>query len=144
MVNHLERYYGLHARFYDATPWAFLFGREELLRQVAPRLTTRSRGWLSGTGRNLRRFAELYAEASLTGVDLSPNMLAKAERKLSLKHVALGGHLLEELRRTAGQGTYKVGKAFMGPWRFFNFLSYAGGRSQNANPPVDSRTFERA
>ncbi|MEE9264757.1 MAG: class I SAM-dependent methyltransferase [Vicinamibacteria bacterium] len=84
MVNHVERYYRLHARFYDATRWAFLFGREELLRQVAHRLTPQRVLEVGcGTGRNLPRLTELYPEANLTGVDLSPDMLAKAERTLS-------------------------------------------------------------
>ncbi len=198
MVDRVESYYRLHARFYDATRWAFLFGREELLRQVADRLTPRRVLEVGcGTGRNLRRLAELFPSASLTGVDLSPDMLSKAERKLnrwsdrmgllqgefpgvpaesepfdlvlfsyslsmtnpgwkvaieaalsrlrrggilaavdfhdspfagfarwmSLNHVRMGGHLLEELQHTAGQGTCNVSKAFMGTWRYFTFLS---------------------
>jgi S-adenosylmethionine-diacylgycerolhomoserine-N-methlytransferase len=198
MVHEVESYYRFHARFYDATRWAFLFGREELLRQVAHRLTPRRVLEVGcGTGRNLRRLAELFPAAGLTGVDLSPDMLARAERNLnrgsdrirlrhgefpqvpaesepfdlvlfsyslsminpgwkdaiaaalsglneggvlavvdfhdspfagfnrwmSLNHVRVGGHLLEELRGTVGQGTHKVSKAFLGTWRFFTFVS---------------------
>jgi len=80
----VESYYRLHARFYDATRWAFLFGRSELLREIGDRLTPQRVLEVGcGTGTNLLRLGELYPKASLTGVDLSPDMLGKAERKLS-------------------------------------------------------------
>ena len=197
----LKSYYRLHARFYDATRWAFLFGRDELLRQVQERLSPRRVLEVGcGTGTNLRKLAGFYPHASLTGVDISREMLGKAEKKLSpwsdrvrlvhgkfshapgnpgdkdpfdlilfsyslsminpgwkeaiaaatsrlraggslavvdfhdspfagfnrwmeLNHVRLGGHLLEELQRTAEKTDHRVSEAFLGIWRFFTFLS---------------------
>ncbi len=79
----LEGYYRLHARFYDATRWAFLFGRNDLLRQIQERLSPRRVLAVGcGTGTNLRKLGAFYPDASLTGVDLSPDMLGKAEKKL--------------------------------------------------------------
>jgi len=83
----LARYYRLHAGIYDATRWSFLFGREELLRQV--RCKSEPARILEvgcGTGRNLARLAHWFPAAELTGIDLSESMLAKARRRLG--HVA--------------------------------------------------------
>ncbi|MGH9463452.1 MAG: class I SAM-dependent methyltransferase, partial [Vicinamibacteria bacterium] len=80
----VESYYRLHARFYDATRWAFLFGRSDLLRLVRKRIVPQRVLEVGcGTGTDLRTLAGLYPAASLTGVDLSLEMLGKAERKLS-------------------------------------------------------------
>lgn len=80
----VESYYRLHSRFYDVTRWAFLFGRGDLLDHVRERIVPeRVLEVGCGTGTNLRRLAELFSNARLTGVDLSPEMLGKAERKMS-------------------------------------------------------------
>lgn len=80
----LERYYRLHAGVYDATRWAFLFGRtailERLARHAAPAEVLEVG---CGTGRNLAGLARRLPEARLTGVDLSPHMLARARRRLA-------------------------------------------------------------
>jgi len=79
----LESYYRFHARFYDATRWAFLFGRNDLLGQIQERLSPRRVLEVGcGTGTNLRKLGLLYPDASLTGVDLSSDMLGKAKKKL--------------------------------------------------------------
>ncbi|MFN0078309.1 MAG: class I SAM-dependent methyltransferase [Prosthecobacter sp.] len=79
----LERYYRFHSRIYDATRWSFLFGREEILRRVGC-LTSPHRilevG--CGTGRNLPGLRRRFAEAQITGVDLSEQMLAIAAQKV--------------------------------------------------------------
>jgi len=80
----VESYYRLHSRFYDATRWAFLFGRGDLLDRIRERIVPeRVLEVGCGTGTNLRKLVELFPNAKLTGVDLSPEMLGKAERKLS-------------------------------------------------------------
>ena len=65
--------YRWHARIYDLTRWVFLFGRREIIRQAACRMTRPARileiG--CGTGRNLVELAERFPAASVTGLDLS-------------------------------------------------------------------------
>jgi S-adenosylmethionine-diacylgycerolhomoserine-N-methlytransferase len=79
----LEKYYALHAYIYDATRWAFLFGRSAILERAraavpAPRRILEIG---CGTGRNLIQLARLFPHAHLTGVDLSAAMLNVARRK---------------------------------------------------------------
>lgn len=82
-MEHLRRYYRKQSVIYDATRWAFLFGRNRLLREVAkihpsPRHVTEVG---CGTGHNLVRLAKVFPEARITGVDLSEKMLALAAKK---------------------------------------------------------------
>jgi S-adenosylmethionine-diacylgycerolhomoserine-N-methlytransferase len=78
----LASYYRLHARVYDATRWSFLFGRGALVRALAARRPGRVLEVGCGTGRNLQELARRCPGAELTGVDLSPEMLARARRRL--------------------------------------------------------------
>jgi S-adenosylmethionine-diacylgycerolhomoserine-N-methlytransferase len=79
----IEGYYRLHARIYDATRWSFLFGRDAILDLAAAAGPKPARilevG--CGTGRNLVALARRFPGAHLTGLDLSPAMLAIARRK---------------------------------------------------------------
>lgn len=82
-IKHLQKFYRLQSRFYDLTRWLFLFGRGALLQQVAGLLTPQSVLEVGcGTGANLRAVARLFPAASLTGVDISTDMLRVAQRKL--------------------------------------------------------------
>lgn len=90
-MSNLQSYYRLHAWIYDATRWAFLFGRTEVLRRLpaATQLQADATSPLRileigcGTGKNLAVLARKYPEARLTGVDLSGDMLRKARAKLN-------------------------------------------------------------
>ena len=79
----LERYYQFHSRIYDATRWSFLFGREEVLRRAAR--VCRPKRILEvgcGTGRNLVSLRKHFPGATITGVDLSEQMLGIAAAKM--------------------------------------------------------------
>ena len=80
----LARYYRWHARIYDATRWSFLFGRTALIRTLAndPNPPRNILEIGCGTGGNLLRLARQFPEAAVIGLDLSPDMLARARRKL--------------------------------------------------------------
>lgn len=79
----LSRYYRLHAGIYDATRWSFLFGREALLQHLRPMVDPKRVLEVGcGTGRNLASLARFFPNASLTGIDLSAEMLTRAERRL--------------------------------------------------------------
>ncbi|MEO6038513.1 MAG: class I SAM-dependent methyltransferase [Saprospiraceae bacterium] len=76
----MRRYYRWHAAIYDATRWTFLLGRDALLRQL-PISDAREQTLLEvgcGTGRNLQRLAERHPRLQLLGVDVSSDMLARA------------------------------------------------------------------
>lgn len=79
----LRRYYRFHARIYDATRWAFLFGRDAILdaagRHAEPRNVLEVG---CGTGRNLLALGRRFPAARLTGVDVSTEMLEVAGRRL--------------------------------------------------------------
>lgn len=79
----LKRYYRMHAQIYDATRWSFLFGRQRII-ELAGR-TIKPQHILEvgcGTGRNLLSLAKRFPEAQITGVDLSSDMLERANKKL--------------------------------------------------------------
>lgn len=82
-MEQLERYYRFHATIYDATRWLFLFGREGIIREIRARLP--EDGEIveigCGTGRNLARLATVFPKARISGIDLSPEMLAIASRR---------------------------------------------------------------
>ena len=80
----LKDYYRWHARIYDLTRWAFLFGRASLIRHAADQVTSPARileiG--CGTGRNLAALAQHFPHAQITGLDLSSDMLERARAKV--------------------------------------------------------------
>jgi S-adenosylmethionine-diacylgycerolhomoserine-N-methlytransferase len=81
----LRGYYRWHAHFYDATRWAFLFGRKPLIRMAADQIHPRRILEVGcGTGRNLAELARCFPHAEIVGLDLSAEMLAKARAKVEL------------------------------------------------------------
>jgi S-adenosylmethionine-diacylgycerolhomoserine-N-methlytransferase len=79
----VERYYRFQSKLYDATRWAFLFGRRRLNELIASKLSPdRVLEVGCGTGVNLAFLARRLPDAKLTGVDLSEAMLAKARKRL--------------------------------------------------------------
>lgn len=82
-MEHLERYYRFQSSIYDATRWLFLFGRSRILSDIQVAFPE-PRGVVEigcGTGHNLPGLAERFPRAQITGIDLSPHMLAIARRK---------------------------------------------------------------
>lgn len=79
----VQHYYRFHAPFYDVTRWSFLFGRDSILNMI-PDLPLQPRileiG--CGTGRNIERLQYRFPDARMTGIDLSPEMLNKAKKRL--------------------------------------------------------------
>lgn len=84
-ADSLRGYYRWHARFYDLTRWAFLFGRGRLIEAVADRIDSPERileiG--CGTGKNLAALANAFPGAHITGLDLSPDMLDRARGRVA-------------------------------------------------------------
>lgn len=79
----LQKYYKVHSSIYDATRWSFLFGRESFLYGLpelkpCPRILEVG----CGTGKNLQLLQYLYPDATITGIDLSEDMLQKARQKV--------------------------------------------------------------
>lgn len=97
----LARYYRWHARIYDLTRWSFLFGRAQLIDEIALQTRVAPRRILEigcGTGRNLQALARRFPEAELHGIDLSSDMLGQAAQRLAgctdrltLHHAAYSG-----------------------------------------------------
>ncbi|SKA99826.1 S-adenosylmethionine-diacylgycerolhomoserine-N-methlytransferase [Prosthecobacter debontii] len=80
----LNGYYRWHARIYDLTRWAFLFGRKSIIQRAATQMLVPERileiG--CGTGQNLVELAERFPRAQIVGLDLSKDMLDQARPKL--------------------------------------------------------------
>jgi len=80
----LRRYYRLHARIYDHTRWAFLFGRHGLPSALPHDLRPRRVLEVGcGTGAVLAGLARAFPQARLEGLDLSEEMLQVAQRRLA-------------------------------------------------------------
>ncbi len=82
----LQRYYRFHAPIYDATRWAFLFGRTRLVALLGKSYGAPPKSVLDvgcGTGKNLVALARAFPNAQITGVDLSPAMLVQAGRNIA-------------------------------------------------------------
>ena len=84
-ADSLRGYYRWHAKFYDLTRWAFLFGRRGLIATVAGHIEAPRRileiG--CGTGKNLVALAEAFPAAQITGLDLAADMLDRARVKIA-------------------------------------------------------------
>jgi S-adenosylmethionine-diacylgycerolhomoserine-N-methlytransferase len=79
----LAEYYRWHARIYDATRWAFLFGRKRIIRLLPERrVPQRILEIGCGTGTNLVALAIAFPKAEIVGLDLSKAMLDRAGPKL--------------------------------------------------------------
>lgn len=79
-THNMRSYYKWHAAVYDSTRWSFLFGRKSILEH----LPTGDRQLLAevgcGTGHNLRHLARQHPGWHLVGIDVSPDMLARASK----------------------------------------------------------------
>ena len=83
--SRIAGYYSFQAKIYDLTRWTFLFGRNKILRLI-PFDRQQPLNILEigcGTGKNLVPMAQRFPNARLTGLDLSPDMLAVAEKKVA-------------------------------------------------------------
>ena len=82
----MSRYYGYHARIYDATRWMFLFGRTRIVKDlnIKPDDVVMEIG--CGTGRNFDHIQDrLTGRGRLIGVDCSAPMLDQSAARVSRK-----------------------------------------------------------
>ena len=82
----LNNLYRFQRHFYDLTRLFFLFGRDDLLRQMNVLPGERVLEIGCGTGRNLLKLAQLQPEAKIYGLDASDEMLKTAGAKLDAKN----------------------------------------------------------
>lgn len=78
----MSGFYRFHARIYEATRWTFLFGRHKVIQLLQlPKSTQQHTLEIGcGTGHNMVKMAKKYPHLKLTGVDISPEMLAVAQK----------------------------------------------------------------
>ncbi len=83
-VTRTQQFYKWHAHIYELTRWAFLFGREDLLGMLglSPASGKQILEVGCGTGHNLQYLAKQFPGLQLAGVDVSPDMLHVAAKKL--------------------------------------------------------------
>ena len=84
-MREMKSYYQFHAKIYDATRWAFLFGRDHLIDKlpIQDRPDFRILEVGCGTGINLRKVGEKTQSAQLMGIEISPDMTHKAQTALN-------------------------------------------------------------
>lgn len=82
----MTNYYQAQARFYDATRWIFLYGRERLVQQLDIRPGDRVIEVGCGTGKNFEAIqARLQGAGELIGIDCSRPMLDVAAERVRRK-----------------------------------------------------------
>ncbi|MEL7834449.1 class I SAM-dependent DNA methyltransferase [Fodinibius sp. Rm-B-1B1-1] len=83
----MQNYYRLHAHIYDNTRWSFLFGRASLVDMIPKSIAPSNILEIGcGTGYMLRHLHQQFSSAKITGIDISPNMLAVAQKNVSEIH----------------------------------------------------------
>ncbi|HQU81797.1 MAG TPA: methyltransferase domain-containing protein [Pyrinomonadaceae bacterium] len=82
----LNNLYRFQRHFYDLTRRFFLFGRDDLLRQMNVLPGERVLEVGCGTGRNLLKLAQIQPEAKIYGLDASDEMLKTAGAKLDAQN----------------------------------------------------------
>ncbi len=91
----LQGYYQFHSRIYDRTRWSFLFGRQAIIALIGKHLVPQTILEVGcGTGKNLVALAKAFPSATITGVDISAEMLAVARRNLAAHQAQ--AHLLNQ------------------------------------------------
>lgn len=79
----LAAYYRFHAHIYNATRWFFLFGRRQLIEDLAKLESPKRILEVGcGTGKNLVLLRRVFPAAKIVGIDLSEAMLGVARRKV--------------------------------------------------------------
>lgn len=106
--QHMERYYQLQSKIYDATRWSFLFGRRRII-SLLPLPENRSSRVLDigcGTGFNSAELARQYPQAEITAVDVSSSMVARARKRVApygqrvqVKHQPYGPGMVQDPER---------------------------------------------
>lgn len=105
----LNNLYRFQRHFYDLTRRFFLFGRDELLRQMKVQPGERVLEVGCGTGRNLLKLSRLQPKANLFGLDAADEMVKTASAKFDAhdkaKEIILRQGLAEEFSfsKTFGQ-----------------------------------------
>ena len=83
-VKNIRGYYQFHAKVYQATRWTFLFGRKKLIQSLGLSMfsekTVLEVG--CGTGHNLTFLARFFLNLRIIGLDISPDMLKVAAKRL--------------------------------------------------------------
>jgi S-adenosylmethionine-diacylgycerolhomoserine-N-methlytransferase len=83
-LKDMESYYAFQAKIYDATRWTFLYGRNAILKKI-PIPKDKPVKILEvgcGTGVNMKALAKMYPQAEIVGIDVSGDMLKRAEQNL--------------------------------------------------------------
>ena len=83
-VKTIRSYYQLHAKLYQATRWSFLFGRRRVIDALnLPMMSEKTVLEVGcGTGHNLSNLAKYHPLLQMIGVDISPEMLKVASKRL--------------------------------------------------------------
>lgn len=81
----LNNLYRFQRHFYDLTRRFFLFGRDDLLRQMNVQPQERVLEVGCGTGRNLLKLSQIEPQARIYGLDATDEMLKTAGVKLDAK-----------------------------------------------------------
>jgi len=93
----MDHMYALQRYFYDATRKYYLFGRDQLIKQMPVSATDAVAEIGCGTGRNLVRLARQHPNTHFYGIDAANVMIDTATKKVAHQHLSQHLHLRQGL-----------------------------------------------
>jgi S-adenosylmethionine-diacylgycerolhomoserine-N-methlytransferase len=108
----MDRVYRHQRHIYDLTRRFFLFGRDRLLHDVAPKPGDRIVEIGCGTARNLIRLARRSPGVRLYGIDASHEMLRTAQRQIARQGLTSTIEIAHALAEEFSPQTFSLGEKF--------------------------------
>lgn len=124
MESAVQRFYRFQARIYDLTRWAVLHGRRRAVDRLGIRPDDHVLEVGCGTGLNFHHLRAPLdpVSGSLTGLDFSPEMLARARKRVSRRgwsnvELARGDAMAMDLERKYDRILFAYSLTMIPDWR---------------------------
>lgn len=113
----MQRYYAVQSLLYDATRWAYLFGRKRVVSLIPgdPNAPLRILEVGCGTGHTAVALAERFPQATIVAYDASSHMVRRARRavaaygdRVQIRHAAYSGGTMHDEKYDVALFSYSL------------------------------------